>query len=173
MCSLSYLNEKKLLEHKKSDSNKLPLRLDIQDQELWTKNLTVLFGVKWYALNLLFFPRVSSMWVCSFSIGNLKGSSEMYGGARIVTFMIYLTDVGLGGHTVFPQAGVGVKPEAGAALYWFNHDAVDENDSRSEQMLSNWNLLGWGTCLIMKSFKFYFFQNLPSREGGYWGTVGL
>ena len=40
----------------------------------------------------------------SFS-GSLKGSSELYGGPRIVTFMIYLTDVPVGGHTVFPQAG--------------------------------------------------------------------
>jgi hypothetical protein len=65
-----------------------------------------------------------------FFVGNLKGSTELFGGPRIVTFMIYMSDVALGGHTVFPQAGVTVKPEAGAALYWFNHDAVDDNDSR-------------------------------------------
>jgi len=45
--------------------------------------------------------------------------------------MIYLTSVPLGGHTIFPQAGISVKPEAGSALYWFNHDAVTENDSRT------------------------------------------
>jgi hypothetical protein len=60
----------------------------------------------------------------------VKGSSELFGGPRIVTFMIYLTDVELGGHTVFPQAGISVRPTAGDALYWFNHDAVEENDSR-------------------------------------------
>ena len=27
--------------------------------------------------------------------------------------------------------GVTVKPEAGSALYWFNHDAIEENDSRT------------------------------------------
>ena len=62
--------------------------------------------------------------------GNLKGSSELWGGARIVTFMVYMSDVDLGGRTVFPQAGISVKPEKGSALYWFNHDAIDENDSR-------------------------------------------
>ena len=28
-------------------------------------------------------------------------------------------------------SGVSVKPEAGSALYWFNHDAIEENDSRT------------------------------------------
>lgn len=47
-----------------------------------------------------------------------------------MTFMIYMSDVELGGRTVFPQSGIEVKPEAGSALYWFNHDAIEENDSR-------------------------------------------
>jgi len=47
-----------------------------------------------------------------------------------VTFMVYMSEVGLGGRTVFPQAGISVKPEKGSALYWFNHDAAIEIDSR-------------------------------------------
>ena len=51
--------------------------------------------------------------------GARKGSSESLSGTRITTFMIYLSDVPLGGRTIFPQAGISVKPEAGSALYWY------------------------------------------------------
>ena len=44
--------------------------------------------------------------------------------------MVYLSNVPSGGHTIFLQSGVSVKPEAGKALFWYNHDAVAENDSR-------------------------------------------
>ena len=50
--------------------------------------------------------------------------------------MVYMSDVPLGGHTVFPQAGVTVKPVAGNALYWFNHDTVEDNDSRTFHLVS-------------------------------------
>ena len=52
--------------------------------------------------------------------GARKGSSESLSGTRITTFMIYLSDVPLGGRTIFPQAGISVKPEAGSALYWYS-----------------------------------------------------
>ena len=47
--------------------------------------------------------------------GNVGQSSEHrdFGGYRVTTFMIYLSSVEAGGHTVFPQAGISVKPEAG------------------------------------------------------------
>ena len=64
------------------------------------------------------------------NLGIRKGSSESFGGTRMTTFMIYLNDVPLGGHTIFPQAGISVKPVAGSALYWFNHNSVGGYDSR-------------------------------------------
>ena len=48
----------------------------------------------------------------------------------MMTFMIYLNSVEVGGHTVFPHAGISVKPEIGSALYWFNMGAQNNYDSR-------------------------------------------
>ena len=39
---------------------------------------------------------------------------------RIATFMFYLSDVRLGGATIFPKLGLGVHPEKGSAILWFN-----------------------------------------------------
>ena len=40
------------------------------------------------------------------------------GGARIVTFLGYLSNVEAGGYTVFTSLGLSVKPEKGDALLW-------------------------------------------------------
>ena len=53
-----------------------------------------------------------------------------FGGQRIMTFMVYLSKVESGGHTVFPQPGISVKPEQGSALFWFNMGAKNNFDSR-------------------------------------------
>ena len=53
-----------------------------------------------------------------------------FGYTRYMTFMLYLSDVVAGGHTVFPQIGVSVKPVHGAALYWINHGPDMTFDSR-------------------------------------------
>ena len=47
--------------------------------------------------------------------GELQEDSEgnSYGGVRMTTFMIYLSDVESGGHTIFTQAGISVKPKLG------------------------------------------------------------
>ena len=52
------------------------------------------------------------------------------GGPRVVTFMIYLSSVEAGGHTIFPQPGISIKPVAGSALFWFNMGAQNNFDSR-------------------------------------------
>ncbi|XP_046673041.1 prolyl 4-hydroxylase subunit alpha-1-like isoform X2 [Homalodisca vitripennis] len=47
-------------------------------------------------------------------------------GNRLATFMIYMSDVGWGGHTVFPDLQISVRPKKGAALFWYNlhHDGT-------------------------------------------------
>ena len=57
--------------------------------------------------------------------------------------MIYLSDVEAGGYTVFPQAGVSVKPELGSALYWFNYGAQNNYDSRTYHLGNNQTLVTW------------------------------
>ena len=48
----------------------------------------------------------------------------------MITFMVYLSDVEAGGHTVFPQPGISVKPMEGSALFWWNLRPQDNYDSR-------------------------------------------
>ena len=64
-----------------------------------------------------------------FSVTNTTELIEV-GGPRLITFMIYLSSVKGGGHTLFPQANIAVKPAAGAGLYWFNRSAQNGVDSR-------------------------------------------
>ena len=52
------------------------------------------------------------------------------GGPRIPTFMIYLTSVEVGGHTIFPQPGISVKPLRGSALFWWSLGPQNNYDSR-------------------------------------------
>ena len=60
-----------------------------------------------------------------------NGSEQLqYGGPRFTTFMIYLTSVEAGGYTIFPQAGISVKPQVGSALFWFNVGPKSNYDSR-------------------------------------------
>ena len=60
----------------------------------------------------------------------LTAENLLFGGPRFVTFMIFLSSVEAGGHTVFPQPEISVKPVEGSALYWFNMDAQNNLDSR-------------------------------------------
>ena len=64
--------------------------------------------------------------------GHVEQSSEHsdFGGLRVTTFMIYMSHVEAGGHTVFPQAGVSVQPVEGKALFWFNVGSQGTYDSR-------------------------------------------
>ncbi|KAF4117672.1 hypothetical protein G5714_002225 [Onychostoma macrolepis] len=39
---------------------------------------------------------------------------------RIATFLIYMSDVEIGGSTVFPKVGVSLKPKQGSAVFWYN-----------------------------------------------------
>ena len=52
-------------------------------------------------------------------------------GNRIATFMMYLSDVELGGYTVFTEIGVKVKPLKGSAVFWFNLKKNGDGDRRT------------------------------------------
>ncbi|KAA0718716.1 Prolyl 4-hydroxylase subunit alpha-1 [Triplophysa tibetana] len=39
---------------------------------------------------------------------------------RIATFLTYMSDVEIGGATVFPEIGIALKPEKGSAVFWYN-----------------------------------------------------
>ena len=56
------------------------------------------------------------------------------GGARISTFLTYLSDVSLGGRTVFPGLGLSVQPDKGSALFWLTVDTEEDYDSRMYHM---------------------------------------
>ncbi|KAK7504597.1 hypothetical protein BaRGS_00004083, partial [Batillaria attramentaria] len=45
-----------------------------------------------------------------------------YAGERIATFLIYLSDVEKGGHTVFLRSGISVAPLKGMVLFWYNYE---------------------------------------------------
>jgi len=55
-------------------------------------------------------------------------NKEMYIGDRIATLMFYINKVPSGGRTVFPRIGVGVKPIAGSAIFWYNLHDTGEPD---------------------------------------------
>lgn len=49
-------------------------------------------------------------------------------GNRIATFLFYMSDVSQGGATVFPQINVALRPEKGAAAFWYNLHRNGEGD---------------------------------------------
>ncbi|KAK0063545.1 prolyl 4-hydroxylase, partial [Biomphalaria pfeifferi] len=47
---------------------------------------------------------------------------------RIMTFLIYLSDVEMGGATVFPKVGISVTPQKNMALMWYNFNTAYKED---------------------------------------------
>ncbi|XP_055898875.1 prolyl 4-hydroxylase subunit alpha-1-like [Biomphalaria glabrata] len=47
---------------------------------------------------------------------------------RIMTFLIYLSDVEMGGATVFPKVGISVTPQKNMALMWYNFNTAHKED---------------------------------------------
>ncbi|EDW87868.2 prolyl 4-hydroxylase subunit alpha-1 [Drosophila yakuba] len=49
-------------------------------------------------------------------------------GDRLMTFLFYISDVPVGGATIFPAAKLAIQPKKGSALFWYNlHNNGDPN----------------------------------------------
>jgi len=51
-------------------------------------------------------------------------------GPRVLTFLLYLSDVEEGGETAFPDLGVAIRPRRGRALLW---PSVEDGDLEREE----------------------------------------
>ncbi|XP_067309381.1 prolyl 4-hydroxylase subunit alpha-1-like [Pseudorasbora parva] len=51
---------------------------------------------------------------------------------RIATFLIYMSDVEIGGATVFTEVGVALKPKKGSAVFWYNLHKNGKLDSKTK-----------------------------------------
>eukprot|EP00794_Sanderia_malayensis_P017572 gene17572-19324_t len=61
-----------------------------------------------------------------------KNELSLHSGERIATFLLYMTDVEMGGGTVFTNIHQQIRPSKGDAVFWFNlnHDGTGDYNTR-------------------------------------------
>ncbi|KAF1744984.1 hypothetical protein MXB_2081 [Myxobolus squamalis] len=55
-------------------------------------------------------------------------------GGRIATYLLYMSDVKIGGRTGFNRLGISVSPSKGDALFWHNLHRDDSGDARTRHI---------------------------------------
>lgn len=58
-------------------------------------------------------------------------ANMMQGGQRIITIIMYLSDVVAGGATIFPEINLSIYPKKGSALYFSYFNSLQQVDSRT------------------------------------------
>eukprot|EP00928_Gymnodinium_smaydae_P073034 TRINITY_DN56304_c0_g1_i1.p1 TRINITY_DN56304_c0_g1~~TRINITY_DN56304_c0_g1_i1.p1 ORF type:complete len:454 (+),score=37.92 TRINITY_DN56304_c0_g1_i1:191-1363(+) len=69
-------------------------------------------------------------------------------GGRLATFLMYLSDVEVGGYTVFPKLDIRVRPEAGSVLFFMNLMPHRSQPAAGEMLLSH------GACPVERGMKY-------------------
>ncbi|XP_069191938.1 prolyl 4-hydroxylase subunit alpha-1 [Procambarus clarkii] len=82
-----------------------------------------------YVLHMDFLALYRTLWEADEP--DQKLMKQFPNGDRIATFMFYMNEVEEGGRTVFPRVGVGVEPEAGSAVFWYNLSPTGKGDHRT------------------------------------------
>ncbi|KII72955.1 Prolyl 4-hydroxylase subunit alpha-1 [Thelohanellus kitauei] len=78
-----------------------------------------------------------------------KGEYDLRNGKRLATYLLYMSDVAVGGDTGFPRLGTSIKCSKGDALFWTNLLPDGTGDGRTRHLACP-VVLGtkWGTTYL-------------------------